>query len=850
MSVTYSYDVPGVMCAAVCGATIERALDASTLFAGQTYGVYADEKNTYKLTIILEDESLSYLDICDLLNEVIGEVGFECVPLDTAQRSPAKKPKWSHRMQGFIGLLAGLFFMLLPLLMGPLPLFVMGLMAAVSVPLTLFLGIESYRNALKKLKFRTLTMDTLFSVSTLTILLVSSAAFFFPVLPMMFDAGLLIFGFRHVGLAIDEAFKRTQVMTQRFQDDAPENVCLFLNNKIIEVPLASIKCGDQLVLSAGAILPVDGIFEAGEGLLSDLIITGTNKPRDIKIGERLYAGTQLLHASSPLLFRARASAAQSHLARLDAKITRAKLERAPLETATTRILQYFTPVVIGVALLSGALVVCFFSWALAIKCVALVLVSACPCTLGLLTPLAVKIGIKKSANYGVLFNSAEKLEAADNIQCVVFDLNGTLTEGKPHVVRYRALPESGLTDDALLGLLAHFERDSVHPTAKALCALAQVKGIQTAVGERVVQVTNHAGLVVEWAGCAYTLGSESMMRQQGIDARELDHLRQIIQPQEGDNVIYLARAGRLMGYVVLHDRLREDAVAVIATLKSMGKVPHLCTGADRKTALLYARRLGIAPEHVRADCVSHAQVNSEQSKKQYVDELKAQGFRVAAVGDAANDAEMLVACDVGFAVQSEGADERTQQEAAALIRGNALFPVVQAFVVAQQTVANIKQNLIFSLFYNIATMLMVGGLLLTLGIVLNPAVGAALMIVQTSLILLNVYRFAKQPAHRGAMAANDENIQEEAPSRQRDAMRVLALKPVHDLSAVHRDADVLGHGNGVRLTHAHREGGDTGKGLLDQRRNLFSHSFDEGKSIGLDKQADLLAEGGIVNRIG
>ena len=238
-----------------------------------------------------------------------------------------------------------------------------------------------------------------------------------------------------------------------------------------------------------------------------------------------------------------------------------------------------------------------------------------------------------------------------------------------------------------------------------------------------------------------------------------------------------------MGYVVLNDPLRHDAIQVISTLKSMRITPHICTGADDKTALRYAGLLGIAPDKVRANCVSHATTDSVQSKKQYLDELKAKGYQVAAVGDAANDAEMIVASDVGFAIRSSGGNEHTQQQAAAVIQGSALLPIVHAFSVARQTVANIKQNLIFSLLYNGATVLIAGGLLLALGFVLNPAIGAVLMILQTSLILLNVYRFAKQH-HPATVISSLRKVPEpDVYHRHAHAMKPLLIhKPVIEKS--------------------------------------------------------------------
>ena len=753
MSVTYHYDVPDVMCGN-CSGTIERALRASSMFRLIPLGVDPIEKN---LTITFEEDQLSYLEARDLINAVIQEVGFNCVAKTLKQGVRVSNSQFSHYFQAALGIGLGALLLIMSFVVQPLPFIGMAVIAAFSLPLNIFLGLESYQRAWKKLKNASLTMDTLFSMSSLTILIVSTAAFFFTSLPMMYEAGLLIFGFRHLGLAIEHAFKRTSIVTARFQDDAPKNVFRRHAGKVSSVPLASIQKKDQLILTQGSILPVDGFFEEDEGLICDRIITGSSQPRRIVRGEQLYAGTVIIQAKRKLNFRATAAAIDSHLVRLDTKIARAKLEKTEIETVTHRILQYFIPVVLSLAIISGVLIGCFFSVALGIQCAVSLLVSACPCTLGLITPLAVKIGMKKAADAGVVYNSAKHLEATQGVQVVVFDLNGTLTYGEPKVVQYRALKNSAMSDQELLGLLAHFEADSPHPIAKAICAKAHSQRIKPSNSPVSVQMTNHAGLVVQWEKHTYTLGGETFMLKRGIKPQDLEAIQNIIKPKHGDRVVYLARGSQLMGYVVLHDLLREHAHAVVSELQSQNIQVFLSTGSDRKTALAHARFLGIPEQHVRANCVSHAPADSRLSKKNFIDALKKQGYRVAVVGDGANDAEMIAAADVGFAL-SVGADEHTRQQAAAVIHGHSLLPVLHGFKIARQTVTNIKQNLLFSLFYNIATVMVTCGLLLSWGIALNPAVGAALMIIQTSLILLNVVRFANQ------RLATDQKSSEPAPA--------------------------------------------------------------------------------------
>jgi len=771
MSIIYQYDVPDVVCGR-CAGTIDNALRQSAFFKGQSLGVDSLEK---KLTISFEDDYLSYFEVRDLLNEVLEPVGFSCTEVSETKRIQENKAKFSHRALGVTGIGVGTLLLLLSLVMGALPLWLMVITTSISTLLTVFLGAESYQKAWKKLKVRTLTMDTLFSLSTISIVIVSIASLFFTSLPMMCEASLLIFGFRHVGLAIEEAFKKSSSMSQRFQDDAPKHLTMFSQGKKVMVQLASIQKNDRLILEEGSIIPVDGIFEESDGLILDRIVTGTNMPRPIISGEQIYAGSVLTQAKRPLLFRATSTAALSHLARLDAKIAHAKLEKSAIETATNRVLQYFIPGVFAAAVLSGVLIGVFFSGALAIQCAVSVLVSACPCTLGLITPLAIRIGIKKAADGGVVFNSAKKLESTYHIECVVFDLNGTLTQGMPRVTQYRALLDSGLSHEGLLSLLAHFEKGSPHPIAQAICTFALAKKVKVPTLEAQLEVTDHAGRTVLFEDKHYVLGSEAFMLRQGVELGDIDRIRMIASPQEGDSLVYLARAKKLIGYVVLHDVLREDANYVISAFEAMGIQPYLSTGADIKTALQYANQLRIKPEYVRANCVSHANADSVQSKKNVIDELRKKGLSVAAVGDGANDAEMIAAADVGFAL-SVGGDTHIQQQADAVIQGHALLPVLHAFSVAKRTVSNIKENLMFSFFYNIAAVCITGGILLGFGVVLNPAVGAALMIIQTSMILLNLYRFSKHREVEHTML-NPAQIHDDKKKWRANIMSLLSESP-------------------------------------------------------------------------
>ncbi len=765
MSTTFCFSLPGIHCVN-CVKPIESALSECTSIHIENFAVELIEK---KLTVIVADDTRSTQEIRRLLQRVLGDVGVDYVDIDSpntlCQRSmqaednaslailpSAKQSSFSlkkffrsHWFLGFIGTASGIALLVLSLVSGALPFIASLSIAVLSVPLTLVLGAGSYKDAAIKLfKTRALTMDLLFAISTLTAITVSVAAFFFPWLPMMFEAGLLIFGFRHIGFGIEESIKQAMGLGVTFKDRLPLAVDVVLDKSLEKRRLQEIKPEDILFIKPGDIIPVDGLCDMDEGTISDTIVTGSMLPRPITQGERLLAGMSVPEGSRSMRMRVTAAAKDSYLAQLDATIARANYEKAPLETATNKILQYFIPIVILFAILSAIIVGSFSPLSLAIQCAVAVLASACPCTLGFITPLAVKIGMNKAAAHGVRFKSAKTLQEAEQIDSVVFDLNGTLTEGVPAVRTYGVAGDATISAHEMLAYFSILENDSLHPMAKAICTFIKEQDITPPLGLQMTnldQTSHHSGITADINHEQYTLGNQTMMDDTGIDTQQIQDSLHV---DTGDTVIYLARVGKVIGYMVLADRLRSNARHAVDSLKSMGKQVYLCTGADEATARRYAAMLGISPANTRAGCVGAAVQGADRDKKAYIEELKQQGHRVAFVGDGPNDAVAIAASHFGIAVESFGGDEMTQQEAGAVIQGGSLLPVVSAFAVAKQTVTNIKQNLLMSLGYNTVTMLVAGGLLLAIGFTLNPGIGVALMILQTSLILYNAYRFQQQ----------------------------------------------------------------------------------------------------------
>jgi len=774
----YTYSVPYMGSCCVDG--VKAAFNDDALFkhcqldvshVNHTVTLNLGDEDAFK---ILEDR-----DVHARVFKILDEIGQPSTPLDVK----SKPIGWSHAHKGGLGLLSGLFLLLLPLFVTSMPLVLISLLAVASLGLTVALGWPFYRHAYRGLLKGNWTMDTLFSISTGTILLVSVAALFVPSLPMMFEAGLLIFGFRHAGLAIEEAFTAKFATSTRLQDDEklPGTVTCEDGRTISR---DEIKPGDIFQLFPGDLLPVDGAFVSGAGFTSNKYKQGSERLAALMCHKKLDAGTKLMSVSdgAALWFKAHASARGSFLAQEDARIIEAKFKRIkanppPKPNTTAYMLQFFIPAVVAVAVISAVAVgVYFASWVLALQCASTVLVAACPCTFGLITPLVIQVGINKFKK-DVSFRIPEHLEAAAAVDCVVFDLNGTLTEGEPKVQRY--------TNEKILALMATLEAGEPHAIASAI----REKTTERVQGTRELMSRERTGIRVKLDGIEYVLGNQSMMAKFGVAVKA---------PKLGscENVVYLASNGVVMGHVVLEDKLRTEASRVVKALQQSGKNVRLCTGSDEATAYRYATALNIDVTHVYFDCETHG----DNSKQGHVQTLQKQGYTVAMVGDYANDASAIGASDFGLAVAHAGGHVAAQEAASAVIHDDSLLSVLQVFKTAKRTVEHINQNLLFNLLYNTVAVLAPMGLLFGTGIMMSPAVGAGLMMLQTLLIFANVLRFHL----------------EEAPD----------IRPEPVSGPSHRDTDVASVSNGMGLTHTHGYGLNPEVGL-DGADNPLDHGLYE-----------------------
>lgn len=743
MPKTYTFLAGQITCPS-CADTITRnvqgniQLENGDVIQIQETNVAVLEK---QILVTVNSEADEQLIVEQLKKMIEEEAFFDCEFISETQLSlqPSEDTTnttvYAHAFKGALGLLFGATLLILSMLGVVMPIIPLFLVSVFSVGLVLYLGIDSYFEAFEKLfKAKALTMDTLFTVASLVALGISMVALFIPGLPNLFGAALLIFGFRHIGKAIEESAKKAVVSRISFRDRARGEVGVIeIDQSIRQCKLSDIKPGDVINVLSGEAVPLDGVCLNDVSVLKT-IMTGSPLPEKVTSGEALLAGMRVTGTGS-LKLRVTATEANSYLARMDKKISEAEQSKAPIETQANKLLHYFIPLVFILAIISGICVGCFCTIPLAIQCVVAVLVSACPCTLGLIVPLAIKIGLAKAARCGAQFTGGESLQKAANIDTVVFDLNGTLTTGTPSV--QAILYEENETADILPYLIA-LEKASLdktsssplHPFAKAICQKfpASVSSLKSLVVSQLK--TDHCGRRATIKGHIYTVGNRTMMKNHGIG------LPSKAAVQSGRHQVFFARGDTVIACITLEDPLRSNAKAVVAELQQRGKMLHICTGADEETARYYARELGISADNVKANCG-----NSEDSKLAYIRKLQAEGKKVAMVGDAGNDALAVAGSDLGIAIKSATSDSVTQDKAGVVIEKGALESIPFVFSIAEDAIKNIQQNLVISLTYNMVILILASGLLLSLHCAMNPGIGVALMILQMCFVLANAYRF-------------------------------------------------------------------------------------------------------------
>ncbi|MBA1139763.1 heavy metal translocating P-type ATPase [Mesorhizobium neociceri] len=612
---------------------------------------------------------------------------------------------------------------------------------ALASPVVLWAAFPFFHRGWDSLVNRSPNMWTLISLGVGAAYLYSVVATLFPdifphqfrshggTVPVYFEAASVIVALVFLGQVLElRAREKTGSAIRALLDLAPKTARLIGDDgSETDVPLDAVKTGDRLRIRPGDAVPVDGIVLEGRSSVDESMISGEPLPVEKTQGDALTGGT--LNKNGSLIMRADKVGAETTLARIVELVAKAQRSRAPIQGLADRVSFYFVPAVVLVALAA------FAAWAVfgpepslifAIVSAVSVLIIACPCALGLATPMSIMTATGRGAHAGVLIKEAAALERFASVDTLIVDKTGTLTEGKPRLTDVVA--DEGFSENELLALAAGLEKGSEHPLAEAIVGGAGERGLTLSEASGFEAVTGK-GVSGTVSGRKIALGNAAMMADLGIDTASLSSRAEALQA-EGKTAMFVALDKRLAGIVAVADPVKATTAEAIRALHDRGLRIIMATGDNERTARAIARSLGI--DEVRAGLLP-------EQKAALVEELRAKGAGVAMAGDGVNDAPALASADVGIAMGT-GADVAVESAGITLVKGD-LNGIVRARTLAQAAIRNIRQNLFFAFLYNVLGVPVAAGVLYPLtGTLLSPMLAAAAMSLSSVSVIANALR--------------------------------------------------------------------------------------------------------------
>ncbi|MBZ5574563.1 MAG: heavy metal translocating P-type ATPase [Acidobacteriia bacterium] len=549
--------------------------------------------------------------------------------------------------------------------------------------------------------------------------------------PVYFEAAAAIVTLVLLGQVLElRARSRTGAAIRALLDLAPKTARILRNGSEEDIPLDQVKPGDRLRVRPGEKIPVDGVVLEGTSSVDESTITGESIPVEKSAGGCVIGAT--VNSTGSFVMRAERVGSETLLAQIVRMVSQAQRSRAPIQRLADRVAAWFVPAVIAVA------VVTFIAWSFlgpqprlahALVNAVAVLIIACPCALGLATPMAIMVGTGRGAHAGVLIRNAEALEILEKIDTLVVDKTGTLTEGKPSVEAVVARP--GFDESELVHLVASLEQGSEHPLASAIVAAAKANNI-TVDNASEFQSKTGFGVIGKVDGKTVAAGNEKFLKELAIATETLAPQAEQLRRQ-GQTVIFTAVDGQPAGTFGIADPVKQSTPAALRSLKAAGLRIVMLTGDNRATAEAVARTLGI--EEYEAEILP-------ERKAKVVERLQKQGRTVAMAGDGINDAPALAQADVGIAMGT-GTDVAMESGGVTLVKGD-LVGIVRAHRLSQATMRNIRQNLFFAFIYNSIGVPVAAGVLYPFfGVLLSPILAAAAMSFSSVSVITNSLRLRK-----------------------------------------------------------------------------------------------------------
>jgi Cu+-exporting ATPase len=611
-------------------------------------------------------------------------------------------------------------------------------MGVASLAVLVYSGGQFFSGAWEALKHRSANMHTLIAIGTGTAWIYSTVALLLPQLfpsaemaDVYYDVTVVVTALVVLGMAMEvKARGRASEAIEKLTGLAPKTARVMRDGAEVEIPIDEVIVGDMVVVRPGAKVPVDGVIVEGASALDESMITGESMPAGKALGDKVIGAT--INTTGAFRFRATKVGADTALATIVRMVGDAQASKVPIQRIVDVVSGYFTPAVL-IAAVAGFVLWYNFgpapAFAYAIIVAVTTLIIACPCALGMATPMALTTGVGLAATHGILIRSGDALQAAKRIDTIVLDKTGTITVGRPAVTDVVAA--AGLEADAVLGLAAAAERDSEHPLAAAIVAGAAERGLTPLQPAGFEAVPGH-GIGASVGDRSVLVGKRAFLQAAGIAAEALEPAA-VRLADEGKTPVFVAIDGRVAGVIAIADPVKRDSRSAIAALRKLGLQVVMITGDNRRTADAIARGVGV--DRVLAEVLPADKVHE-------VRKLQLEGATVAMVGDGINDAPALARADVGFAIGT-GTDVAIEASDITLISGS-LRGVVSAIAISRATMRNVYQNLFGAFAYNSLGLPVALGILYPfIGLLLSPILAALAMSFSSVTVISNANRLKR-----------------------------------------------------------------------------------------------------------
>ncbi|RCR71711.1 Cu(2+)-exporting ATPase [Larkinella punicea] len=718
------------MSCAACAVSVESMLkttpgvvDAGVNYANQQAWVEFDPQVVTQQELQTAIRSIGY----DLVMDVEDPQAVQAEAQERQYESLKKRMIWAAVLSVPV-VVIGMFFMNIP--------YANEIMLVLSAPVVFGLGRSFFVNAWKQARHGKTNMDTLVALSTGIAFLFSTFNTLNPdfwhrrnIHPhVYFETAAVIVVFILLGKLLEERAKsNTSSAIKKLMGLQPKTVRIVENDVETEIPVASVRVGQVIVVRPGEKIPVDGVVVAGTSFVDESMISGEPVPVEKKAEQTVFAGT--INQKGSFRFRAEKVGADTVLAQIIRMVQDAQGSKAPVQKLVDRIAGIFVPVVISIALLTFLVWMLFAgenAFAQALLTSVTVLVIACPCALGLATPTAIMVGVGKGADNQILIKDAESLELGHKVNAVVLDKTGTITAGKPTVTNLEWQRSDIAQASSVLYAL---ENQSEHPLAEAVVEYLTGLSVKSLPLESFESLTGR-GVSARYEGVTYRVGNLRLLDEHGISVDAVVEKRVKQWQDEARTVVYFTDEKNVLAIIAIADQIKETSKAAIETLKNRGIDVYMLTGDNPQTARAVAQAVGLTD--FRAEVMP-------SDKAAFIQELQSRGKVVAMVGDGINDSQALAQADVSIAM-GKGSDIAMDVARMTLITSD-LGSIPKALELSRKTVRVIRQNLFWAFIYNLIGIPIAAGILFPInGFLLNPMIAGAAMALSSVSVVSNSLR--------------------------------------------------------------------------------------------------------------